>query len=205
MRLWASLLSYLLALFTTPVLAADAPKQSTQNAFDFTFIGIDGEPLPLSQYRGRAVLIVNVASKCGFVPQYAEMQTLWETYRNKGLVVIAVPANDFDNQEPGAEADIKKFATEQYNVTFPMTSKVHVIGDEAHPFYRWAVAQLGTKARPVWNFHKYLIAPDGRLADWFFSFTSATSPRVVRSIEANLPKDFVAMPEPPEPGARPKK
>lgn len=176
------LLLALLTFFGGPAMAADAAG----SAHDFSFTAIEGGVLPLAQYRGKVVLLVNTASRCGFTPQYAGLQEVWERYRERGLVVLGVPSNDFGGQEPGSEAEIKEFCEVNFNVDFPLTAKEHVVGPEAHPFYRWAADQLGFAAKPHWNFHKYLIGPDGRLADWFSTATSPTSAKVTRAIEAQL-------------------
>lgn len=175
------ILSLLLMLFPA---AASAGERS---AHDFAFVSIEGEPLPLSDFKGKAVLLVNTASRCGFTPQYSDLQAVWERYREAGLVVLGVPSNDFGSQEPGSEAEIKTFCTVNFDVDFPMTEKVQVTGDQAHPFYRWAAEQLGFAAKPRWNFHKYLIAPDGRLVDWFSTPTSPSSENVTKAIKALLP------------------
>lgn len=141
------------------------------NAYRFDFKNIDGGDLPLSQYQGKAVLLVNTASQCGFTPQYEGLEKLWQTYRNQGLVVLGVPSNDFGNQEPGSEKDIKQFCELNFNVDFPMAAKVHTRGAQAHPFYAWIWKETGTG--PRWNFHKYLIAPDGEVVR---SFPSAVKP-----------------------------
>ncbi len=142
--------------------AQDASSEG-RGAHAFGFTGIDGAPLPLSGYAGKAVLVVNTASRCGFTGQYRALQALWSDYRGRGLVVLGVPSNDFGGQEPGSEAEIRAFCGEDYGVDFPLTAKTPVRGPEAHPFYRWARAEAGGLAAPKWNFHKYLIAPDGRL------------------------------------------
>ena len=167
---------------------ASAQVQSGITAHSFEFTSIEGRPLPMETFRGKAVLLVNTASRCGFTHQYGDLQATWERYRERGLVVLGVPSNDFGGQEPGTETEIKEFCEVNFSVDFPMTSKVHVRGDRSHPFYRWAVSELGTTAKPRWNFHKYLIAPDGQLVDWFSTPTSPTSERVTRAIEAHLPK-----------------
>jgi glutathione peroxidase len=156
-------------------------------AHDFMFQSIDGEPLPLESFRGRAVLLVNTASKCGFTGQYAGLQHLHESYHARGLTVLGVPSNDFGAQEPGSEAEIKAFCSAHFHVGFPMTAKTGVVGPGAHPFYQWAARELGTVARPRWNFHKYLVAPDGRLADWFSTVTGPSSSRMIGGIERVLP------------------
>jgi glutathione peroxidase len=143
--------------------------------------------MALSAWHGRALLVVNTASKCGFTGQYAGLQRLYEAYRDRGLVVIGVPSNDFGGQEPGGEADIAAFCGDRFGVTFPLATKTRVKGANAHPFYRWAAGELGGIARPRWNFHKYLVAPDGRLAGWFSTLTPPTSRRVARAIERLLP------------------
>jgi len=171
------------ALFSSAVRAAEGDAAS---AHDFTFTAIEGDPLPFAQFAGKAVLVVNTASECGFTPQYSELADLWARYRDKGLVVLAVPSNDFGGQEPGTEAEIKEFCEVNYGIDFPMTEKAHVKGADAHPFYKWAATHFGTLSKPRWNFHKYLVAPDGQLAGWFSTITSPTSDKVVRAIEAQL-------------------
>ncbi|AWY99711.1 hydroperoxy fatty acid reductase gpx1 [Rhodobiaceae bacterium] len=137
------------------------------SAHQFAFQHISGGELALSDFSGGAVLIVNTASQCGFTPQYRDLQGLWERYGDKGLTVIGVPSNDFGAQEPGTEAEIVSFCEVNYSVSFPMVSKQVVLGAEAHPFYKWVVAEAGEGAAPKWNFHKYLIGPSGNLAGAF--------------------------------------
>ena len=162
--------------------------QAAGTAFDYTFINIDdGQPLPMSTFAGKAVLVVNTASFCGFTPQYEGLQALYERYKDRGLVVLGVPANDFGSQEPGSTAEIKDFCTSNYHVTFPMTEKEVVKGGGAHPFYKWAANELGALAAPKWNFHKYLVAPDGRLVDWFSTVTKPDDAGMIQAIEAVLP------------------
>lgn len=144
-----------------------------QTAFDFSFRAIEGGTHDLAKWRGRVLLVVNTASFCGYTHQYQGLQTLHETYEAKGLVVLAVPSNDFGAQEPKSEAEILGFCKGAYNVTFPLTTKEIVKGDGAHPFYRWARATLGAGQAPRWNFHKYLIGRDGRL---IAAYGSATEP-----------------------------
>jgi glutathione peroxidase len=155
------------------------------SAYDFQFTSIDGKPMPLAAYKGKVLLVVNTASQCGYTPQYAELEKTWKAYRDKGLVVIGVPSNDFGGQEPGNEADIKKFCEVNYDVDFPLTTKNAVKGDAAHPFYQWAGRQAG---EPKWNFHKYLIAPDGTLAGGYASKVKPDAPELVQAIEAALRK-----------------
>ncbi len=163
-----------------------AAHAADQTAHDFNFTSIDGNSLALSSFAGKTVLVVNTASRCGFTGQYANLQTLWETYRDRGLVVLGVPSNDFGGQEPGSEEEIKRFCDVNFDVDFPMTEKVSVKGQDAHPFYQWAADTLGSKAVPGWNFHKYLIGPDGQLVDWFASPISPTSGAVTAAIEVQL-------------------
>ena len=141
----------------------------TKTAHDFTFRSIDGGALPLSAFKGKALLVVNVASQCGLTPQYSGLEALWKANRDKGLVILGVPANDFGAQEPGTEREIKTFCETRFAVDFPMTSKEHVIGTEAHPLYRWVASELGEDAAPKWNFHKYLFGRDGTIAGTFGS------------------------------------
>ncbi len=156
-------------------------------AFDFSFTSIDGLPMPLGVWTGRPLLIVNTASKCGFTPQYKELQELWDTYRHRGLVVIGVTCNDFGGQEPWGEEKISSFCTKRYGVDFPLSSKTRVFGLGKHPFYRWAGRWAGFVGSPKWNFHKYLVSPEGHMFDWFFPFTSPLAPQVTASIESLLP------------------
>jgi glutathione peroxidase len=156
------------------------------SAFEFSLPGQDGAKLALAAYTGRPVLIVNTASRCGFTPQYAALQLLWDAYRDRGLVVLGVPSNDFGGQEPGSDAEIRTFCDRNYGVTFPMTAKLPVSGRDAHPLFRFLARQGGFLARPRWNFYKYLIGPDGTLATWFSSLTPPDSRRVRAAIDRAL-------------------
>ncbi|HEY4264820.1 MAG TPA: glutathione peroxidase [Micropepsaceae bacterium] len=156
------------------------------SAYDFEFTAIDGTPLKLSQFAGHPVLIVNTASQCGLTPQYKDLEALWRKYRDRGLVVLGVPSNDFGAQEPGTEAEIAEFCSTRYNVSFPMTAKNPVIGASAHPFYKWAVTQAGEAAAPRWNFHKYLIGPKGELAGTFGSKVAPGDAALTDAIETAL-------------------
>ena len=145
---------------------------SAKTAHDFSFRSIDGAQLPLSTFKGKALLVVNVASQCGLTPQYSGLEALWKAKRDKGLVILGVPANDFGAQEPGTEKEIKTFCEARFAVDFPMTAKEHVIGAEAHPLYKWVAGELGEDAAPKWNFHKYLFGRDGSIAGTFGSRTT---------------------------------
>lgn len=151
-------------------------------AHDFTLPALTTGTIDLAAYRGHPILLVNTASKCGFTPQYAGLQRLWDAYRARGLTVIGIPSNDFGRQEPGAETDIAAFCQINYGVTFPMAAKLHVAGSNAHPLFRYLADQGGLLARPRWNFYKYLVHPDGHLATWFSSFTKPDSSRVKKAI-----------------------
>ncbi len=155
------------------------------SAHDFSFQSIDGKPLPLKSYEGKAVLLVNTASQCGFTPQYEGLETLWETYGKDGLVVLGAPSNDFGGQEPGSEAEIKEFCEVNFNINFPMTAKISTKGNAAHPFYAWVRAETG--AGPKWNFHKYLIAPNGKLVGSFPSTVKPMSGQLTKAVEKVLP------------------
>jgi len=136
-------------------------------AHDFRFVSIDGEPLALSRFAGKAILVVNTASRCGFTYQYDGLQALYETYKDRGLVVLGVPSNDFGGQEPGSEQEIKEFCEMNFSITFPMTEKQVVKGQNAHPLYKWIGNEIGRNKLPRWNFYKYLISPDGEIvASW---------------------------------------
>lgn len=163
-----------------------AVNASEGSAFDFAFASIDGKPLPLSQWRGKVLLVVNTASFCGFTKQYAGLQKLWSDYEQKGLVVVGVPSNDFGAQEPKAEGDIKSFCEGAFGVTFPLTAKQVVTGDTAHPFYKWAAAAGGSDGVPAWNFHKYLVGRDGKLIAAFSSRTAPDSTSITDAIEKAL-------------------
>lgn len=169
------------------VVAPGAGAAATgQTAHEFAFTSIEGEPLDMKRYAGKAVLVVNTASRCGFTPQYEGLQTLWETYRDKGLVVLGVPSGDFGGQELSTSGAIKEFCEVNFAIDFPLTEKTQVSGDNAHPFYAWASVELGAAAKPRWNFHKYLVGKNGRLITWFSTATALSSERVRTAIEAAL-------------------
>ena len=161
-------------------------EDGQESAHDFSFVSIDGGPLPLSTFSGKVILIVNTASLCGFTKQYAELQALHERYVEKGLVVLGVPSNDFGSQEPGESQEIKSFCEVNYGINFPMTEKVKVKGENAHPFYAWAAEEVGFVGKPRWNFHKYLIARDQQLVDYFHSTTAPDAKRVIQAVENAL-------------------
>lgn len=158
----------------------------TGGAHQFSFAGLGGGELPLSAWAGRPVLIVNTASFCGYTPQYRDLEALWQGYRDRGLVVLGVPSNDFGAQEPGSAAEIKEFCETNYSIDFPLADKVRVLGASAHPFYRWVAAELGEGGAPRWNFHKYLVGPDGGLAGTWPSGVRPTDAAVTGEIDKLL-------------------
>ena len=162
-----------------------AAAMSRTSAYAFTFNGLDGGTISLAAYADRPIMIVNTASQCGYTPQYAGLQTLWTRYRDRGLLVLGAPSNDFGGQEPGSATDIHATAEGEYHVSFPLTEKVAVKGPNAHPFYRWAAAERPLET-PRWNFHKYLIGRNGFLKSSFVSAVEPTEPKVIAAIETEL-------------------
>ena len=154
--------------------------------FDFNIKNINDEKIELSIYKKKTILLVNVASNCGFTKQYSELQNLFEKYKDQGLVVLGVPSNQFGGQEPGSNSEIKDFCETNFNITFPMTSKFNVKGENAHPIYLWAVENHGKSAVPKWNFHKILINKDGKIVETYASFTSPMSKKITNKIEELL-------------------
>ena len=161
-------------------------SENSKIFYDFKINSINGEELKLSSFKGKTVLLVNVASKCGFTKQYDDLQNLYETYNDKGLIVLGIPSNQFGGQEPNSENDIKDFCKTNFNITFPMTSKYDVKGSNAHPVYLWAKETFGKSTIPKWNFHKILIDKNGKVIDTFASFTSPMSKKIIKKIEEIL-------------------
>jgi glutathione peroxidase len=157
-----------------------------QTAHDFAFNGIDGRPMPLAQFKGKVLLVVNTASECGYTPQYEGLEALWRGHRDHGLVVIGAPCNDFGGQEPGPEDEIARFCAVNYGVSFPLTAKIAVKGKDAHPFYVWAGEKAGPAGQPKWNFHKYLIGRDGAFLGWFSTQAKPTGPKITSAIASAL-------------------
>ena len=172
-------------------ISADAPTITERDTpamlHQVDLTAIDGSPLPFAQFEGKAVLVVNTASRCGYTPQYEGLQTLWERYREAGLVVLGVPSNDFGGQEPGTEADVQRFCQLNYGVDFPLTEKTKVIGASRHPLYAGFEDALGEAARPKWNFHKVLVDPQGQPSAAFPSSVAPLDQRLISEIEAVLP------------------
>lgn len=157
------------------------------NVCNFEFNKIDGKSkISLKDFQGKVILIVNTASLCGFTKQYSKLEQLWQNYKDQGLVVIGVPSNDFGNQEPKSNDEIASFCELNFGVSFPLTEKAKVIGEEAHPFFKFVKEHLGVIAGPKWNFYKYLIDKNGRLVDYFASITAPDSERFDKIIKQHL-------------------
>jgi glutathione peroxidase len=176
----------LVLMLTIAVAVAGAEVHSI---YDFTMKSIDGQPVSLNSYHGKVVLLVNVASRCGFTPQYAGLEAVYEKYKDRGLVIVGVPANNFAQQEPGTNEEIKTFCSTKYNVTFPMMSKVSVLGDDETPLYRFltdksANPKVGGDIK--WNFTKFLFDRNGNPVARFEPAVKPDSPEVTGAIEATL-------------------
>jgi glutathione peroxidase len=160
-----------------------------KNVYEFTLNSIDGQPTPLAAYKGKIVMLVNVASRCGFTPQYAALESVYEKYKDRDFVIIGVPANNFGGQEPGSNQEIKTFCSTKYHVSFPMMSKVSVKGDDKTPLYQYLTdksANPQTGGDIQWNFTKFLIGPDGRALTRFEPDVTPDSPQVTAAIEKAL-------------------
>jgi glutathione peroxidase len=156
---------------------------------EFTMNSIDGKPTPLSQYKGKVMLLVNVASKCGYTPQYTGLESLYKQYKDRGLVVVGVPANNFGGQEPGTNEEIKTFCSRTYNVTFPMMSKVSVKGDDTTPLYQYLTdpgTNPATAGDVKWNFTKFLVGKDGKVIGRFESKVKPDAAELTGAIEQAL-------------------
>ena len=153
--------------------------------YDFTIESINGETINLNDYKNKAILVVNTASYCGFTKQYDDMQELWDRYKSKGLIVLGVPSNSF-NQEKSKDSDIKKFCEVNFNITFPLSTLTEVKGDNAHDIFKWARENHGKSAIPKWNFHKILINKEGKIEDTFNSFTKPFSKKIIDTLEKIL-------------------
>ena len=158
---------------------------SDKSFHDFSVESISGEKINLSDFKSKVVLLVNTASQCGFTPQYAGLQKVYDRYKDDGLIVLGVPSDDF-NQELDSNKDVKKFCEIRYGVSFPMTSIQKIKGDQAHPLYKWIALNTSVIGQPRWNFHKFLIGKDGKIINWFSSMTSPTSDGLIRQLEDAL-------------------
>ena len=154
--------------------------------FDLSIKNIDNKVIHFNEYKDKTILLVNVASQCGFTKQYSSLQTLYDKYKNQGLIVIGIPSNQFGGQEPGSNDEIKDFCETNFNITFPITDKVDVKGDNAHQIYQWAKKNHGKSTIPKWNFHKILINKDGKIQDTFNSFVDPLSKKIINQIESIL-------------------
>ncbi len=176
-------------LIVTASLSALEKPRKQKTIHDFTMKNINGEEVSLAQFKGKVVLVVNVASKCGFTPQYEGLQDLYETYQERGFVVLGFPANNFGNQEPGSNEQIQEFCTLNYGITFPMFAKISVKGADQHPLYQYLTSEeinpeFGGEI--TWNFNKFLVGPDGTILNRFASKDEPKSEKVVEAIEAVL-------------------
>ena len=160
----------------------------TPSIYDFTMDDIDGKPVSLSQYRGKVLLVVNTASLCGNTPQYSELEKMYETYQEKGFEVLAFPANNFGQQEPGTNAEIKGFCLTKYSVSFPLFSKISVKGSDKHPLYQYLTEQSPFPGEVEWNFQKYLIDRSGNIVARYHHRTKPLSDEIVRAVETALTK-----------------
>lgn len=168
------------------LLAMKVGNPSAGSIYDFTMNNIDGKPTSLKKFRGKALLVVNVASKCGNTPQYEQLEAIYKKYEKKGLVVLGFPANNFGGQEPGSNEEIKTFCTSKYDVTFPMFSKISVKGEDIAPLYKWLLAQSNSTTDVDWNFAKFLVGKNGTTVQRFSARTKPDDPQVVAAIEAAL-------------------
>jgi glutathione peroxidase len=175
MRLATVVLGGLLAMLSA---------SAAESIHEFTLKAIDGQPMALKSLSGKVVLVVNVASRCGFTPQYAGLEALYQKYKERGLVIVGVPANNFGGQEPGSDAEIQQFCSRTYNVTFPMLSKVSVKGDDMTPLYHYLTAAQGGEVK--WNFTKFLVSKDGKAISRFEPKVKPDAPELAAAIEAAL-------------------
>jgi|TARA_B110000967_G_C18837705_1_gene537669 glutathione peroxidase len=159
--------------------------QYDELATNFSFKNVEGKTINLAEYKDQVILIVNVASRCGFTNQYKGLQSLWSTYKDKGLIVIGVPSNNF-RQEPGSNKEIKDFCETTFGIDFPITEKINIIGDDAHPFFIWAKNNYGSGAIPKWNFHKIIIGKNGKVVETFASITKPSSKKFISAIEKEI-------------------
>jgi glutathione peroxidase len=173
--------------FVTPA-RAQGPAMSRTTAYAFSFPGLEGGDIRLADFAGKPILVVNTASLCGYTPQYAGLQQLWTRFGERGLMIIGVPSNDFGGQEPGSAADIDATAHRQYGVGFPLAAKAVVKGPNAHPFYKWAAVERPLET-PHWNFHKYLVGHDGRIAAVFPTETEPIDPHVIAAIAREIGRE----------------
>ena len=158
-------------------------NQVNANVYDFIFNSIDGKIIKLSDFKGKPIVVINTASLCGFTNQYKDLEKLFQNYANKGLTIIAIPSNDFGNQELSSNKEVKEFCTTNFNTSFILTEITDIKGDNGHPFFKWVKKEAGFLAFPKWNFYKYLINKEGKLVSWYGSVTKPTATKIVKNIE----------------------
>jgi len=176
-------------VFLCVLMLAGVAMAAEKSVYDFTMNSIDGKPTPLGDYKGKVVLLVNVASRCGFTPQYSALESIYEKYKGRGFVIVGIPANNFGSQEPGTNAEIKTFCSTKYNVTFPMMAKVSVKGTDITPLYQYLTdktANPQTGGEIQWNFTKFLIGPDGKTVARFEPDVTPNDAKVTGAIEKAL-------------------
>ena len=176
-------IKFLLLLMIMSFFSTGAFGDYSKLAYDFNFNDLDGSILKLSDYKDKVIVVINVASQCGFTNQYEDMQKIWEKYQDKGVIILGVPSNEFGKQEPGSNKDIKNFCEAKFGISFPMTEKISVKGEDAHPFYIWARENYGKSAIPKWNFHKIIIDKNGKVAETFSSITNPSSKKFIKTLE----------------------
>ena len=174
-----------LLIIITSMFFSTKTISSDKNFHDFRIESISGEEMSLSDFKNKVVLLVNTASQCGFTPQYAGLQKIYDRYKDDGFVVLGVPSDDF-NQELSSDDDVKKFCEIRYGVNFPLTSIQKIKGESAHPLYKWITNNISVIGQPRWNFHKFLISKDGKVLNWFSSMTSPTSEGLLKQLEQAL-------------------
>jgi glutathione peroxidase len=193
------------ALLASSLLAPAAPASgaapaaapgAARTVHDFRVTDIDGAPVSLAVYRGKALLVVNTASRCGYTPQYRSLEELYQKYRARGFEVLAFPANNFMNQEPGSNTEIRQFCSKKYGTTFPLFAKLSVRGQDIAPLYRYLTKESGFPGDIEWNFTKFLVGPDGRVVARFGSGTDPLAPKLTAKLEATLPKAAPGSPAP---------
>jgi len=162
-----------------------ANSNNNKSFYELSINNISGKVINLKNYKNKVVLIVNTASYCGFTKQYTDLQMLWEKYKSKGLVILGVPSNSF-NQEKKDNKEVKEFCEINFNINFPLTEIFDVKGENAHPLYKWAKDNYGNSAVPKWNFHKILVNKNGQIIDTFSSFTNPMSNKIIKKIEKSL-------------------
>jgi glutathione peroxidase len=169
--------------FLTIIIGVSMINQVTANVYEFKFTSIDGKIIKLSDFKGKPMVIINTASLCGFTNQYSDIERLFKDYVDKDLTIIAVPSNDFGNQELSSNKKVKDFCTTNFNTSFILTEITNIKGKTGHPFFNWVKKEAGFLAFPKWNFYKYLINRDGKLVSWYGSVTKPTATKVIKNIE----------------------